>query len=168
MRILLIFLFISTASSTQKLTKSKNVRLISTAITDVVNELFVRHDIEFETFIMDKVSPHVHDVIDGLGKGQVQTTRYNMSHYSDYNRRFTVPAVIFCRSLDQIRSVIDNYFGSIYYPRNFKFLYYVEEPFNLTKIDVRKLDSHYSRQSCFSYFIFKYEGKFNTKVLNGL
>lgn len=161
MKIFLIFILISSAISTKKLTEIKDDQLLSTVIADVINELFTRHELKFETFIFEKVSNHVYDVINGLKNGQFHTTISSMSSRSVWETRLTSPAVIFCESLDILKNIIGNYVGDKFFPRNFKFLFYIEEPFNVTKIGVEELNSYISRMSWFSYFIFKHKSRFN-------
>ena len=61
-----ILFSIQIAFSTQKLVKIQNDQVLSTAIADVIQELFTRHQIRFGTLIYDRVSPHIFDVINAL------------------------------------------------------------------------------------------------------
>lgn len=169
LKFFLLLLFISTAVSTQKFTKSEEDQLKSTALTDVANELFTRHEIRFEIFIykvnffFENVSTHVYDVINGLRHGQFYTTILK----ADFNR-FDFPhlhlsgsAIIFCESIEKIRELLDVIVGDTFFPRNLKFLFYVEKPFNVTQIGVLKINAIFmSRFSWFAYFIFKHESRF--------
>ena len=172
MRFFLIFLLISTASSSKILTKSNQDQLLSTAIRDVANELFTRHELQFEILIYGKVSPHVHDILNGFRKGPFHTNIRNISRISNWkfvpnwrnrylNQNFwlTTSAVIFCQTLDNVRDMLNSYFGDFFFPRNFKFLFYLEEPFNDTKIGVEKPDAGLCRINWFSYFIFKHKSE---------
>ena len=172
MRFFLIFLLISTVSSSQILTKSNQNQLLSTAIRDVANELFTRHELQFEILIYGKVSPHVHDILNGFRRGPFYTNIRNISRISNWkimpdweNRIFnqnlwlTSSAVIFCQKLDNIRDMLDSIVGDMFFPRNFKFLFYLEEPFEDTKIGVKKLDAGFCKINWFSYFIFKHKSE---------
>ena len=172
MRIFLILILISSASSSQKLTKSKQDQLLSTAISDVAKELFTRHELQFEILIYGKISPHVQDILNGFRREPFHTFIRNVSRISDWkieddlsnrfskHRWLTNSAVIFGQSIENVRKMLDSHVGNANFPRNFKFLFYLEEPFDDTKIGVLKPDSGICRMNWFSYFIFKYKSKF--------
>ena len=78
----------------------------------------------------------------------------------NHNGWLTTSAVIFCQTLVNVQGMLDSYVGNFFFPRNFKFLFYLEEPFNNTKIGVIKLDGGLSRINWFSYFISKNKSKY--------
>lgn len=164
MKIFLIFILISSVSSAQKLNRSKNVQLLSSAISDVINELFIRQKLKLEILIYDEVSPHIYDVINGLGRSSFFTNISSSSYTREKsNRRELImeSTLIFCKSLEKIKKFIDNHELDIReFPKHNTVLFYTEEQINVSQLEVRDLSSSFGEIEWYSYFMFKHKSKF--------
>ena len=122
MKLIWIFFFIQIAFSTQKLAEVHNDQVLSTAIADVIQELFTRHQIQFGTLIYDKVSPHIFDVINGLGRSELFTNLSTSDNSLNNDKAFYESTLIFCESLEEIKK-----FFNACLP-NLSTLYFFAEP----------------------------------------
>lgn len=163
-----IFLSIQIAFSTQKLSKIQNDWILSTAISDVIYELFTRHDLQFKTIIYGKVSPHIFDVINGLGSNGLFThlsTSSNTPETSNQYRVLYESTLVFCESLEEIKKFFRFHsLGGNDFARHIKFLFYTTEPFNVSQIGVKKANNDRGDISWFSYFLNKQKGSLGQNI----
>lgn len=92
--------------------KLQDDQLLVNAFIDVVFELFISQNIQYDTIIYDKVTPHINEVINGLGRGG-SITRLSFSNYTreKTNHHFTVvqSAIILCESFKEIQKFLYNH-----------------------------------------------------------
>ena len=157
-----IFFFIQIAFSTQKLAKLHQDQILSKAVSDVIQELFIRHDLQFKTIIYDKVSPHIFDVINGLGRNGLLTNILSSGNTQETSERpvdILESTLIFCESLENVKKLFKNYkLQGRDFPRHIKFLFYIAEPFSVSQIEGTKINNDKGLISWFSYFLHKQNG----------
>lgn len=167
-QIVLILTLIRSATSANELLSIADDHLLSKALLDVTHELFTRHEIQFEIVIYGKSSPHINDVIDGLGRGstfsqirkfdQVKQVNDKRDLHPDYI--LWKPAIILFNSTQEIKQFLEMHEMDRWNPKQYKFIIYAEKLFNVAEICVKKLDFGPGEIIWFSYFIVQHKSKF--------
>lgn len=161
--IILIFFikFFDSSQSFKKLTKLDD-QVLSSAFLDVIQELFLTREYQFNIIVYGNASPHIKDVINGLGRGGFV---FNITYFNNIRRKkkinWNFSAVILCESLEEIKNFLKyNLLGRKYFPTHFAFLFYAEKPFQVPKIGVQRLSSEFGVIGWYSYFIVRQNRKF--------
>lgn len=163
-RFSLIFLTFTSVESLKGLLKSQDNQILSTALVDVVNNLFITQEIQFDLIIYEKVSFDIDGVINGFRKGGLHFTIIKVSNKR--NRFVERSAIIFCESLVEVQKFLVNQkFARSFSPLKYRFLFYTNKPFNVSKMRVKNLHSFSGEISWFSYFLIKEKSKKKIEIL---
>ncbi|KAG5679497.1 hypothetical protein PVAND_009061 [Polypedilum vanderplanki] len=108
---------------------------ISKTIADVIDEFYIKNNIDFDFIIYGNKTNHINDVINGL-KDNFPTIIKYIPNVNKWNHRFNKSAIFFVNSLDDLKILHEkssyillkgsSQFSNLL-PKRFKFLVYIEE-----------------------------------------
>lgn len=140
-----------------------------TAFYDVIQELFVKKNINFEIIIYDNISNRMKDVIDGILKNFLVHQIYQKFKWT-FSPEVLIPAIIFCDSLDDINDFFERFHlddERLSTPKNLKFLFYFEKPLK-SKIKILGLTMGFGKIEWYSYILKHFRGELYGVYFSGL
>ncbi|KAG5666121.1 hypothetical protein PVAND_017705 [Polypedilum vanderplanki] len=145
---LFLFTFVVNSLSLHKSTKNHN-DLVSQAFVDVIHKFYIVNNIRFNFIIYGKPTHYIEDIINNVIKQLSENITVNIieiKDISDWEHQLSQSAIILMKSLQDLEyfyltTGTFEYFQDVptkmtnYFPKNLKFLTFVEEVKNLKNLN---------------------------------
>lgn len=136
------------------------IKGISTALSDVISEVFVQPAIKFDFVVLGENSHGINDVLNQVRRNSSSNFSTQISHIKSKMSPYETNLVVFARSSEQLKQSFDvEHFefpdGFFRIFRSYNFLFFIEGDLNLTKLTIRRPNPDYGHISQYSYFLIK-------------